>query len=108
MSDKRPFDQEKTRAAASEARASAQKPCESPLFRALPATGAQRDAILKRAEEMPSHCRNTYLRAMSGKSRNAGIRAFCRMCLGWLSKSQITDCSDPSCPLYCYRPFQTK
>jgi hypothetical protein len=41
-----------------------------------------RAMVLARLGRMPQSCRNTYLRAMSGRSSRTGIRAFCQMCQG--------------------------
>jgi hypothetical protein len=62
--------------------------------------------VRQRLETMPCSCRNTYLRAMRGRSRNAAIKAFCQMCVGWQHRRDVTDCTDPACPLYPYRPFR--
>lgn len=63
--------------------------------------------VKDRALEVPKTCVRTYLTAMRGKSKQAGIRAYCQMCLGWQDfRAGIQNCTDPSCPLYTYRPYR--
>lgn len=70
----------------------------------LPST--QTAQVEERALEMPSPCLKTYIRAMRGKSREAGLKAFCQMCLGWEEyRKGINECTDLACPLYPYRPY---
>lgn len=52
--------------------------------------------------DVPAKYRKLYERAMSGKSRNAAIRAHCLMCMGWRA-SDVPNCTAPTCPLYSYR-----
>ena len=52
--------------------------------------------------EYPQRYRGIYGRAMAGRSRSAGIRAFCLMCMGY-SSSEVARCSAHGCPLYPYR-----
>lgn len=52
--------------------------------------------------EVPERCRSLYNRAMGGKSRQAAIRAFCLMCVGWVAP-EVRRCTAPNCPLYPYR-----
>jgi len=67
----------------------------------------RRTLCLKRLREMPVSCRNTYLRAILGKSIRAGAKAFCSMCMGWQEfQNGIRNCTDLACPLLPYRPFQ--
>jgi hypothetical protein len=60
--------------------------------------------IAKRLEDTPERMRRTYLRAVSGRSMAAGIKAFCAECVGW-ERAEVTRCTAPACPLYAYRPF---
>jgi len=60
--------------------------------------------IAKRLEDTPETMRRTYLRAVSGKSKPAAIRAFCAECVGW-EREEVRRCTAPACPLYPYRPF---
>ena len=55
--------------------------------------------------EAPTSAKATMSRAFSGKSKTAGIRAFCLRCVGY-SRSDIRDCTSYGCPLHPYRPFQ--
>lgn len=69
--------------------------------------------IVARLEQMPVSARQNYIAAMRGKSRAAGIKAFCQMCIGYGDEQigmrrAIRDCTDPACPLYVYRPYQEK
>lgn len=54
-------------------------------------------------DDVPERLRRLYDRAMTGKSRNAAVRAFCCMCVGW-KRVEVDRCSVVSCPLYPYRP----
>ena len=60
--------------------------------------------IAKRLEDVPETMRRTYLRAVSGKSKPAAIRAFCAECVAW-EREEVRRCTAPACPLYPYRPF---
>lgn len=65
--------------------------------------------IRDRLSEMPQSCRMTYLKAMRGKSTASAIKAFCQMCMGWASfRTEIPNCTDLACPLYCYRPYRPR
>ena len=60
-----------------------------------------------RLRQMPVSMRPTYRRAMTGKSRKAGVKAFCQECMGWENiANSIRECTSHACPLYPYRPFQ--
>ena len=60
------------------------------------------DVRLKRLANVPRKFRPLYRRAWSGRSRKAGIRAFCLECTVW-SATEVSKCSAPSCPLFTYR-----
>jgi len=60
--------------------------------------------IAKRLQDTPETMRRTYLRAVSGKSKPAAIKAFCAECVGW-DREEVRRCTAPACPLYPYRPF---
>jgi len=51
---------------------------------------------------VPERYHALYRQAMTGKSRRAGVRAHCLMCMGWSAK-EVTACTAPGCPLYLYR-----
>ncbi len=58
-----------------------------------------------RLEDVPPKHRALYGRAMSGKSKAAGIKAHCYMCMGWEDcPKAVAGCTARSCPLYLYRP----
>ncbi len=61
----------------------------------------------KRLKNIPSSMRKVYRRAMKGKSRTAGVKAFCQECVGYVTKC-VRNCTDTGCPLWPYRPYQTK
>jgi len=63
-------------------------------------------SILKRLAQMPVSQRNTYLRAIRGRSLTAGVKANCLECMGY-DRAQIPDCPDTGCALWPYRPFQS-
>lgn len=64
-------------------------------------TNAQKEVL----EEVPSSRRGIFMRAYTGKSRNAAIKAFCLRCVGYLSKD-VQNCTAHKCPLHQYRPYQ--
>lgn len=55
-------------------------------------------------EHAPPSARNLLRRAYSGKSRTAGVKAFCLRCVGYV-RADVRNCSAPACPLFEYRPF---
>lgn len=63
---------------------------------------ARANAIAARRAEIPKLYRGIYDRAVSGKSRKAGMRAFCLECVGW-QRTEIDLCTDLACPLWPYR-----
>ncbi|MHB9070221.1 MAG: hypothetical protein ACYC54_07610 [Sedimentisphaerales bacterium] len=54
---------------------------------------------------IPKQYQNLYKKAMSGKSRIAGIKAKCLDCCCW-QMGEAKDCGIPTCPLYPYNPYQ--
>lgn len=68
-------------------------------------------------EEMIDHCvknipdirngayRKNYLKAMSGKSKSAAVKAKCLDCMNWQS-TEVKLCPSMDCPLWLYRPYQ--
>lgn len=50
--------------------------------------------------------RKVYTKAVSHKSRNAAVKAFCLECVGW-EREEVKKCTDLACPLYGYRPYKT-
>ena len=90
-------------------RQSAKSPSELIAEARLDVGPAQEGQIQDRLSEMPQTCRMTYLKAMRGKSMAAGIKAFCQACLAWDSfRTEIPNCTDLACPLYCYRPYRAR
>jgi len=63
------------------------------------------DKIQKRLNDMPSAYRNIYKKAMAGKNRAAGVKAFCLECMGW-QRNEIKNCDSVACPLYPYKPYK--
>lgn len=57
--------------------------------------------------ELPSIYVATFQKAYSGKSKSAGVKAFCLSCVGYL-RQEVRDCSATHCPLHQYRPYQAK
>ena len=51
--------------------------------------------------------RRTWDKAMSKKSLRSAVNAKCQDCCCWV-KAEITDCRVYCCPLYEYRPYQSK
>lgn len=64
---------------------------------------ARRTPVAQRLKEVPLRFRGTYLRAVSGRSMAAGIKAHCQECFGWEANGPAT-CTALACPLYAYRP----
>jgi hypothetical protein len=56
----------------------------------------------KRLAQIPVRQRPIFLRAWTGKSRKAALRAFCLECVGYES-AEVNCCTTPACPLYEYR-----
>ena len=67
--------------------------------------GSLTPAAVERLKSIPATMKNTYIRAMGGKSRQAAIAAQCCECVGWIRK-EVTLCTAKACPLYNYRPYQ--
>lgn len=57
------------------------------------------------AHQMPKNYRLNYLRAMSGTSRAAAVKAKCLDCCCWQRK-EVQLCTASTCPLHPYRPYQ--
>lgn len=55
-----------------------------------------------RLAAIPSRQRPIFLRAWTGSSRKAAIRAFCLECVGYES-AEVNRCTATACPLYEYR-----
>jgi hypothetical protein len=66
---------------------------------------ARRSAVEARLAGMPPTCRNTYLRAVGGRSPRAAIKSFCLECVGW-QRRDVALCTAAACPLWAYRPFR--
>jgi hypothetical protein len=66
----------------------------------------QRHKIELRRQDVPELYRGIYDKAMSGKSRAAGTKAFCLECMGW-ARNEIKACTSPQCPLFPYRPYKS-
>jgi hypothetical protein len=47
-----------------------------------------------------------YAKAMSGKSKSAGVKCTCLDCMGWV-RAEVSVCTDHDCPLYPYRPYRS-
>jgi hypothetical protein len=66
---------------------------------------SQSEKVLEKVKQIPESLQATYLKAMSGKSRRAAMRAFCQECVCY-SRAQVRDCTGYTCPMYPYRPYQ--
>jgi hypothetical protein len=62
------------------------------------------EKIQKRLNDMPMSYRNTYKKAMTGKYRASGVKAFCLECMGW-EREEVRKCNSVACPLYPYRSY---
>jgi hypothetical protein len=68
---------------------------------------ADRQTLLrKKLASIPQRQRGIFLRAWSGKSRKAAMRAFCLECMGY-EPAEVGRCTAPACPLYPYREGRT-
>ena len=61
--------------------------------------------IAERLRQMPPKYRETYRRAVKGRSLRACINAQCLECCSWQS-GEVARCSDCGCPLHSVRPYQ--
>lgn len=66
---------------------------------------AMSDQVIKKMAEIPRAYRQTYKRAMSGKSLRAAVNAFYLECVQW-QREEIKVCTAIDCPLYPYRPYE--
>lgn len=64
----------------------------------------QQERLLQVKTDAPS-CLKTFEKAYEGRSKQAGIKAFCLECIGY-DRTAIRNCTAPACPLYEVRPFQ--
>ena len=64
----------------------------------------QQERLSQVKADAPS-CLHTFERAYEGRSKQAGIKAFCLECIGY-DRTAIRNCTAPACPLYEVRPFQ--
>ena len=96
---------EEARSASLAARRAVKSPHELLAAASLNRTRPEIAKIAKRLEDTPETMRKTYLRAVSGRSKLAAIRAFCAECCGW-QREEVRLCTAPACPLYPYRPFR--
>ena len=63
--------------------------------------------VKDRLKEMPPNAKKAYCAAVLGKSRVAGVKAFCQMCVGWENYVEgIRECTGLACPLYPFRPYK--
>ena len=68
-------------------------------------TEKQLAKIEKRRSEMPLKYRSGYDEARRGRSKKAGIKAFCLQCMAW-SITEVKACNTVECSLYLYRPYR--
>lgn len=70
------------------------------------------ELIRRLIESVPISYRKVYSKALHGKSRTAAVKAKCLECCAWQRREsghdRIGDCGIRSCPLWAFRPFQTK
>ena len=66
-------------------------------------TGGRVERIAEYRAAIPRRFRESYARAMGGKSRKAAVSAFCAECCGYEIR-EVFFCTSPECPLYPYRP----
>jgi hypothetical protein len=56
--------------------------------------------------DVPQKYEAIYARAMSGKSKSAGVKCMCLSCMGWV-RAEVSVCTDHECPLFPYRPYRS-
>jgi len=61
--------------------------------------------IRGRREGIPRAYRQTYDRAVTGRSLRAAVNAFCLECVSW-QVQEVRLCTDEACPLWAVRPYQ--
>lgn len=61
--------------------------------------------LYEKVAKIPSLYVKVYRKAMTGKSKAAGIKAKCLDCCCWQRK-EVELCPAPDCPLYPYRPYR--
>ena len=59
--------------------------------------------VLAWKNHIPVKYQGTYAKAMTGKSRAAGVKAKCQDCMNW-NAAEVRRCDITTCPLYPYRP----
>ncbi|OQA06009.1 MAG: hypothetical protein BWY65_02303 [Firmicutes bacterium ADurb.Bin373] len=55
--------------------------------------------------KIPTMYQGHYQKAMTGKSKTAGIKAKCLDCCCW-QRIEVANCPATDCPLYPYRPYR--
>jgi len=65
-------------------------------------TGELTEAQHEVMEEVPPMYQGVFLRAFTGNSRQAGIKAFCLRCVGY-TRMDVQNCTALKCPLYPYQ-----
>jgi hypothetical protein len=68
-------------------------------------SGQQTRKLNQVRNEAPSK-ESVFIRAYSGKSPGAGIKAHCLECVGCDTKA-VRECTSSACPLWPYRPYQS-
>ena len=62
----------------------------------------------RRLASIPASAQNIYVRAATGQASPRGaIKAMCLDCVGY-DRQAVADCTSPACPLFHYRPYQSK
>lgn len=65
-------------------------------------------SIDKIKSQIPIKYQKQYIKAVNGElSPRQAIKINCLECVGW-RRSEVTLCTDKTCPLYKYRPLQKK
>ena len=68
-------------------------------------TNKRADKIAEHLAQIPKIHRADYTKAVSGRSRKAGVKSFCLQCVGW-QKEEVRLCTSLECALYPYRPYK--
>jgi len=68
---------------------------------------ATEEKIAARRKDIPEIYKAHYDKAMAKKGRSHAVKSFCLECMGW-QRTEIKSCTSPQCPLFRYRPYQTR
>ena len=67
-------------------------------------------SVLRYAETIPQGGQRVlYMRAASGRSKQAAVKAMCQHCVGYEDvRHQVSNCPHTACALWTHRPYQAR